>query len=95
MPRVRQPDQPGCPVLRLVVLTMSEKSVPVSIEQHIIIKFLIRKSMKSAEIYRRLHAQFWKDTLSWSKVKVSCNVFRQGRECVTNQAHPRRPCIRV
>ena len=49
------PHQPACLVLYLVGLTMSKRSVTVSIEQgrH---KFLVRENVKSAEIYRRLHA---------------------------------------
>lgn len=70
---------------------MSERSVPVSVEQRIIIKFLVCENVKPAEIYRRLHAQFGEATLSWSRVKVWCNEFKQGRERVANQAHPRRP----
>ena len=62
-------------VLYLVARTMIERSVPVSIEQRIIIKFLDRENVKPAEIYRRLHAQFGKATLSWSRVKVWCNEF--------------------
>lgn len=88
IPRVRKP---ACPVINLVALMMSERSVPVSVEQCIIIKFLVCENVKRAKIYHRLHAQFGEAILSWSRVKVWCNEFKQGRECVANQAHPHCP----
>lgn len=62
--------QPACPVLKLVSLTKSERSVPVSVEQLIIIKFLVCENVKPTEIYRRLHAQFGEATLLWSSVQA-------------------------
>ena len=56
MSRVREPHQSVGLVLYLVALTMSERSVHDSFEQRIIIKFLARENVKSAEIYHRLHA---------------------------------------
>ncbi|KFM74000.1 hypothetical protein X975_11618, partial [Stegodyphus mimosarum] len=65
-------------------------SEPVSVEQRIIIKFLVCENVKPDEIYHRLLAQLEEASLSWSRVKVWCNEFKQVRECVANQAHPRR-----
>ena len=88
MSRVRKRHQPTCLVLYLVALTMSEH---VSIEQRIIIKFLVHKNVEPAEIYCNLHAQFGEATLSWPRVKVRCNEFNQSRKRVANLANSRSP----
>ena len=75
MSRVREPHQSVGLVLYLVALTRSDRSVSVSIEQRIIIKFLVRENVKSAEIYHRPHGYFGEATFSWPRVKVWCNEF--------------------
>ena len=76
MSRVREPHQSVGLVLYLVALTRSDRSVSVSIEQRIIIKFLVRENVKSAEIYHRPHGYFGEATFSWPRVKVWCNDFK-------------------
>ncbi|KAJ8954906.1 hypothetical protein NQ318_016846 [Aromia moschata] len=70
---------------------MSEKEVPSSVAQRIIIKFLSREGIKPAEILRRLTAQFGDETLSRPRVFAWHKEFGQGREKVENEAHNRRP----
>lgn len=67
-------------MFHLAALIMSDNSVPVCIEQRI-----------TAEIYRRLQAQLGKDTFSLSRVKIWCNLFKQGLEHIANQADPFHP----
>jgi hypothetical protein len=55
-------------VRSVVIITMSEREVPVSVAQRIIIKFLSREGVKPAEILRRLTEQFKEETLSRARV---------------------------
>lgn len=47
--------------------------------------------MNTVEIYRRLLVQFEEAVLSRSRMKDCCNNFKQDREHIMNNAHPRRP----
>jgi hypothetical protein len=55
-------------VRSVVIITMSEQEVPVSVAQCIIIKFLSREDVKPAQILRRLTEQFKEETLSRARV---------------------------
>ncbi len=70
---------------------MSEKEVPVSVAQRIVMRFLVNEGVKSAEIYRRLKQQFGSECLSETQVFHWCASFRKGREKVENEPHQRRP----
>jgi hypothetical protein len=70
---------------------MSEREVPVSIAQRIIIKFLSREGVKPAEILRRLTEQFKEETLSRARVFAWHKQFVEGREYVEIEGHDRRP----
>ena len=77
-------------VIFVVFIAMSEKEVPVSVAQRIIIRFLVKEEVKSAEIYRRLEAQFDSECLSSTQVYEWCSSFRKGRARVENEPHQRR-----
>ena len=70
---------------------MSEQEVPASICQRIIIKFLTAECVSPSEIFTRLQAQFGEDCLSKTRVYSWAKEFREGRDRVENQPHPRRP----
>ena len=53
MPRVNEPHQPACPVVRLVPMTITEKNVPVSIEQ--CFKLVLKKKGKLFCILQKGH----------------------------------------
>jgi hypothetical protein len=70
---------------------MSEREVPVSLAQRIIIKFLSREGVKPADILRRLTEQFKEETRSRARVFAWHKQFVEGREHVENEGHDRRP----
>ena len=55
------------------------------------IKFLVGKNVPSAEIHHRLQQQYGEECLSQTRVFEWCKCFREGRECVENEPHDRRP----
>lgn len=63
----------------------------MSVAQRIIIRFLVKDNVKSAEIYRKLLEQFGDECLSKTQVYEWCSAFRKGREVVANLPHARRP----
>ena len=69
---------------------MSEQKVLRSVEQRIVIKFL-GENVPSAEIHHRLQQQYGEECLSRTRVFEWCKCFREGRECVENELHDRRP----
>ena len=69
---------------------MSEKEVPSSVQQRIIIKFLNAENVTPTEIYERLLAQFGEECLSRARVFSWCKEFRDGRDRVENEPHFRR-----
>jgi len=77
-----------CAVLSLV-RKMSEAKVHVSVEQRIIIKFLM-KGCKQLEICSRLKRQYGEKTLSNVSVYKWSSAFKKGRETVENEPHERR-----
>lgn len=70
---------------------MSEKDVPVSVAQRIIIRILVKDNVKSAEIYQKLLEQFGDECLSKTQVYEWCSALRKGREVVANLPYARRP----
>ena len=70
---------------------MSEQEVPSAVSQRIIIKFLTAERVSPSEIFSRLQAQFGRQCLSQARVYSWAKEFREGREQVENQPHPRRP----
>lgn len=70
---------------------MTEKEVPVSVAQRIVIRFLVRENVKTADIVTRLQAQFGNETLSTSQVYRWAKSFAEGRDMVENEPHNRRP----
>jgi len=70
---------------------MSEREVPITIAQHVVIKFLTNKNIGPNEIWCRLHTQYGEPTLSKMQVKFWHKEFRGGRDAVQNTSHQRRP----
>ena len=64
---------------------MSKQEVRKSVAQHIIIKFLLKEGTKSAEILRRLCAQFGEETLSKTQVYEWRKKIVAGREAVESK----------
>jgi hypothetical protein len=69
---------------------MSEGKVHVSVEQCIIIKFLM-KGCKAWEICSRLKRRYGEKVLSNVSVYKWSSVFKKGSEKVENEPHERRP----
>ena len=59
---------------------MSEQKVSVTVEQHIIIKFLTIEGIEPSEILHRLKTQFGEACLSITGVIEWCKTFREGIE---------------
>lgn len=70
---------------------MSEQEVPSAVSQRIIIKFLTVEGVPPSEIFTRIQAQFGGECLSQARVYSWAKEFREGRDRVENQPHPRRP----
>jgi hypothetical protein len=69
---------------------MSEVKVHVSVEQHVIIKFLRKEGCKPLESCSRLKR--WTGEKTLSNVSISGAVrLKKGRETVKNEPHERRP----
>jgi hypothetical protein len=73
---------------------MSEQKVPRRVEQRIVIKFL-GENVPSAEIHHRLQQQYGEECLSRTRVFEWYKCFREGRECMENEPHDRRPSSRL
>jgi hypothetical protein len=67
-----------------VVRKMSEGKVHASVEQHIIIKFLMKEGCKPSEICSRLKRRYGEKTLSNVSVYKWNSEFKKGRETVEN-----------
>ena len=70
---------------------MNEAKVHVSVEQRIIIKFLMKEVCKPSEICSRLKRQYGEKTLSNVSVYKWSNAFKKGREMVENELYERQP----
>jgi histone-lysine N-methyltransferase SETMAR len=70
---------------------MSEREVPITVAQRVVIKFLVNENVGPNEIWRRLRAQYGESTLSKTQVKFWHKAFRGGRDAVQNTSHQRCP----
>jgi len=87
---IHQPGVCYCSVLS-VVRKMSEAKVHVSMEQRIIIKFLMKEGLKPSEICLRLKRQYGEKTLSNVSVYKWSRALGKGRETVENEPLECRP----
>jgi hypothetical protein len=87
---IHRPGVCYCAVLS-VVRKMSEANIQVSIEQHVIIKFLTKEGSKPPEICSRLKRQYGEKTMSNVSVCKWCSALRKGRETVQNEPHECQP----
>lgn len=70
-----------------IVRVMSEKQVPYSVEQRIIIHFFAREGVKQSIFLPRVKAQFDSDTLSRSQRFENYKKCLGGAEAVENESH--------
>ena len=96
---IHRPGVCYCAVLS-VVRKMNEAKVYVSVEQRIIIKFLMKRIIikflmkegcKPSDICSRLKRQYGEKTLSNVSVYTCSSAFKKGRETVENESHERWP----
>ena len=87
---IHRPGVCYCTVLS-VVRKMSEAKVHVSVEQRIIIKFLMKEGCKPLEICSRLKRQYGEKTLSNVSVCKWSSAFKKERETMENEPHECRP----
>ncbi len=66
---------------------MSEKEVPYSIAQWIIMRFLVSEAVKMSEILTKMCTQFCENTLLKTQVYDWCFTFHEGREQLKNEPH--------
>ena len=85
------PHHQTLPSPQLVEFKMSECEVPITIVQHVVIKFLTNENVGPNEIWRRLRTQYGESTLSKTQVKFWHKEFRRGRDAVQNTSHQRCP----
>jgi len=76
---------------QLVEFKMSEREVPITIAQCVVIKFLTNENVGLNAIWHRLHAQYRESTLSKTQVRFWHKEFLGGRDAVQNTSHQRRP----
>ena len=86
---IHRPGVCYCTVLS-VVRKMSKAKVHISMEQRIIIKFLMKEGCKPSEICSRLKRQGGQKTLSNVSVYKWSSAFKKGRETVENEPHEHR-----
>jgi len=55
--------------IKKVEFKMSEREVPITIAQRVVMKFLTKENVGPNEIWRRLRAQYGESTLSKMQVK--------------------------
>jgi hypothetical protein len=70
---------------------MSKAKVHVSVEQRIIIKFLMKEGCKPSEISSSLKKQYGKKTMSNVSVYKWSSAFKKGTETVENEPHEHWP----
>ena len=88
------PSSPRCQTLpspQLVEFKMSEREVPITIVQRVVIKFLTNENVGPNEIWHRLRTQYEESTLSKTQVKFWHKEFCGGRDAVQNTSHKRHP----
>ena len=79
------------PSPQFVEFKMSEREVPITTAQRVIMKFLTNENVGPNEIWRRLRAQYGESKLSKTQVKFWHKEFRGGRDAMQNTSHQRRP----
>jgi len=85
------PRRQTLPFPQLVEFKMSEREVPITIAQRVVIKFLTNENVGPDEIWRRLRPQYGESTLSKTQMKFCHKEFRGGRDAVQNTSHQRCP----
>jgi histone-lysine N-methyltransferase SETMAR len=70
---------------------MAVQTVPKSVAQRIIIKFLTKEGVIPSAIFTRLQAQFGDECLLQPRVFSWAKSFREGRDHVEIEPHARRP----
>ena len=75
------PRRQTLPSPQLGDIKMSEKVVPVTIAQRVVIKFLTNENVGPNEIWRRLRAQYGESALSKTQVKFWHKEFRWRKRC--------------
>jgi len=61
---------------------MADNSGSACMEQRVVMEFMVNECVNSADIYRRLQAQYGDETLSRSKTSDWCKRFKDGRTSV-------------
>ena len=79
------------PSPQLVEFKMSEREVPITIAQRVVIKFLTNENVGPNEIWHTLCTQYGESTLSKTQVKFWHKEFHGVRDAVQNISHQRRP----
>ena len=79
------PQRQTHPSPQLDEFKMSEREVPITIAQRVVIKFLTNENVGPNEIWLRLRAQYVESTLSKTQVKF------WRKRCRANTSHQRRP----
>ena len=79
------------PSLQLVEFKISEREVPITIAQCIVIKFLTNENVGPSAIWRRLREQYGESTLLKTQVIFWHKEFRGGRDAVQNTSHKWHP----
>ncbi|PNF32983.1 hypothetical protein B7P43_G16497 [Cryptotermes secundus] len=64
---------------------MSVQKVPWSVEQRIVIKFLVGENVPSAEIHHRLQQQYGEERLSWTHVFEWYALIRENRRITVKE----------
>ena len=70
---------------------MDEQKVPSSVEQRIVIKFLVGENLPSPEIHHRLEQQYGEECLSQTRLFEWFKCFREGIERLEHEQHDCRP----
>ena len=83
--------EPSGPLRASNATDLSEREVPITTAQRVVIKFLTNENVGPNEIWRRLRAQYGESTLPKTQVKFWHKEFRGGRDAVKNTSHQRRP----
>ena len=71
------------PVQRLLI-KMADNSGSASMEQRVVMKFLVNEGVKLVDICRRLQVQYGDETFSSSKAFEWCKRFKEGRTSVSD-----------
>jgi hypothetical protein len=78
-----------------VARVVREQKLPRSVEQQIVINFLVGENGPPPEIHHRLQQQYGEECLSQTHVFEWCKCFREGREAVCGQRRRHTDCSGV